>query len=260
MSKSVLLDIEDKMAIITLNEPSSLNALSEKLVKDFTEALEQIKYNPKIRVVLLKGNGRVFSTGGNIKDFPEEAHQATVGREYMDSYANLIRELAQLELPTIAAVHGYSYGAGFSIALACDFIVASASASFSMVFNKVGLVPDLAALYHLPRIVGMARAKEIVYSARAISAQEAKEYGMVFEIVSEEELHSKALELAESFTTKATRSIGLTKYLLNQSFELPLPQFLQQERLVQAVAFSSDDFAEGSTAFLEKRKPNFQGK
>lgn len=178
----------------------------------------------------------------------------------MESPVILLTALAQLEKPTIAAVNGFAFGAGFSIAIACDFVIASENAKFSMVFNKIGLIPDLGALYHLPRIVGKTRAKEIVYSARDISAQEAKEYGIVLDIVPQEELLQKSLQLANSLTEKATKSIGLSKYLMNQSFELTLPQFLQEERFAQAIAFSTDDYAECVAAFLEKREPKFKGR
>jgi 2-(1,2-epoxy-1,2-dihydrophenyl)acetyl-CoA isomerase len=261
MSKdSVLIEINNCVATITLNEPKSLNSLSLALVKGLKEAIREVKENNEVRAIILTGNGKAFCAGGNIKEFPDGIQKASIGREYMEESVSLLTGLAQLEKPTVAAVNGYAVGAGFSLALACDFVLATEETIFAMVFNKIGLVPDLGGLYHLPRIVGMARAKEIVFSARDISAKEAKDYGIVLDIVRQEELIEKAQELAGSLAIKATQAIGLSKFILNRSFELSLEQLLQEERFAQAVAFSTDDHAEGIKAFFEKRSPQFSGK
>ncbi|MBU8906228.1 enoyl-CoA hydratase/isomerase family protein [Desertibacillus haloalkaliphilus] len=260
MSEAVLLHVNEGVAKITLNRPEKLNVLSNEIIAGLRDALQEVKSNSAIRAVIITGNGKGFCAGGDITSFPKGYDNASVGRDYMKFGLPLITDLAQLEKPVIAAVNGYAVGAGFSLALACDFVIATEQSSFAMVFNKIGLIPDLGGLYHLPRMVGMARAKELVFSGRTISAKEAKKYGIVLDIVQNQELITKAEELATSLGTKATQAIGLAKFMLNRSFESSLEQMLREEALVQSVAFSTEDHDEGVRAFFEKRDPNFLGK
>jgi 2-(1,2-epoxy-1,2-dihydrophenyl)acetyl-CoA isomerase len=255
---TVLTEVKNGVAIITLNEPKSLNALSGEIVEGLTNAIKAIKHDPAVRAVILTGNGKSFCSGGNIKSFSSVTSAAS-GRKYMLETGGFIKDLAELEKPVIAAVTGYAVGAGFSIAIACDFVIASPHSKFSLGFHKVGLVPDLGGLYHLPRIVGMARAKELAFSDRTLSAKEAKEYGICLEIVEEEQLLSRAQEFAESFASSSTIAIGLAKSLLNHSFESSLDDILHEEAMVQGIAFSTVDHKEGVRAFMDKTKPIFTG-
>ncbi|MDE5411791.1 enoyl-CoA hydratase/isomerase family protein [Alkalihalobacterium chitinilyticum] len=256
---AVLFEVENGVATITLNRPKQMNTLSDEIVEGLKNALTRIKEDSAIRAVILTGNGRAFCAGGDIKSFPGNGNNAAVSREYMKFGLPFIVEIAQLEKPVVAAVHGYAVGAGFSIAIASDMIIASEESTFAMSFNKVGLVPDLGGLYHLPRIVGMARAKELALTGRSITPYEAKEYGLVLDVVPQEELLEKAKELATKLAEGATQALGLTKHILNRSYELSLEQVLREEAMAQAIAFSTDDHKEGVKSFFEKRKPIFSG-
>jgi 2-(1,2-epoxy-1,2-dihydrophenyl)acetyl-CoA isomerase len=258
MQNAVKYEVEEGIATITFNQPDKMNSLSREMVEGFSSSLMKIKKDPRIRAVVLTGSGKAFCAGGNIKGFPTEGSPILV-REIMKNDFPFLLDLVHLEKPVIAAVNGYAVGAGFSIALACDFIFASEDSTFSMSFNKVGLVPDLGGLYHLPRIVGMARAKELALTGRIISGKEAMDYGIVLEVLPKKELIQRAKSFASTLANCATQAIGLTKYMLNRSFESSLEQFLREESMTQAIAFSSNDFKEGIKSFIDKRNPNFSG-
>jgi 2-(1,2-epoxy-1,2-dihydrophenyl)acetyl-CoA isomerase len=255
---AVLTEIKNGVALITLNEPKSLNSLSVEIVDGLTKSLRSIKHDPAVRAVILTGNGKAFCAGGNIKSFSSITSAAS-GRRYMHETGGFIKDLVQMEKPVIAAVNGYAVGAGFSIAIACDFVIASPHSKFALGFHKVGLVPDLGGLYHLPRIVGMARAKELAFSDRTLSAMEAKEYGICLEVVEEDQLLSRAEEMASSFAASPTIAIGLAKVMLNRSFESSFEDVLREEGMVQGISFTTEDHKEGVRAFIEKTNPNFTG-
>ena len=257
-NQAVLTEVKNGVALITLNEPNSLNALSSEIMQGLTQAVTSIKHDSAVRAVILTGNGRAFCAGGNIKGFGNTS-SAAAGRKRMKEGLNFLKDLAQMEKPVIAAVNGYAIGAGLSLALACDFVISAETSKFGLGFHKIGLVPDLGALYHLPRIVGMARAKELAFSDRTLSAAEAKEYGICLEVVEAEQLLSRAQEIAESFASSSTIAIGLAKSLLNRSFESSLDEVLHEEAMVQGIAFTTADHKEGVRAFLEKTKPVFTG-
>lgn len=257
-SQAVLTEVKNGVARITLNEPDSLNALSTAIIEGLNETIGSIKNDPDIRAVILTGNGRAFCAGGNIKGF-SSISSAAAGRKRMEDHTHFLKDLAQMEKPVIAAVDGHAVGAGFSIALACDFIIASERSKFALGFHKIGLVPDLGGLYHLPRIVGMARAKELAFSDRTLTAAEAKDYGICLEVVEAEQLLDRTQEIAETFASSPTIAIGLAKSLLNRSFESTFDDMLREESMVQGIAFTTADHKEGVRAFLDKTKPNFTG-
>ncbi|WEG14381.1 enoyl-CoA hydratase/isomerase family protein [Pullulanibacillus sp. KACC 23026] len=259
MSEAVIVEVKEHVAWITLNEPESLNALSNEMASGLTEALEHLRKDNEVRAVVLTGNGKAFSAGGNIKGFPKESSPGWL-RGYIHDTIGFLKGLAELEKPVIAAVNGFAVGAGLSIALACDMVLAVPHAQFSLGFHKLGLVPDLGALYHLPRVVGMARAKELAFSNRTLTSQEAKDYGIVLEIVEEDGLLTRAGELAEELAQSATLAIGLAKSILNHSFESSLDAIMKEEAAIQALAFASEDHQEGVKAFLTKSKPVFKGR
>nr|WP_263326630.1 enoyl-CoA hydratase [Neobacillus sp. Marseille-Q6967] len=257
-NQAVITEVKDGYAIVTLNQPNALNALSTEIVEGLTESMNRLKHDPAIRAVILTGHGRAFCAGGNIKGF-SDVTSAAGGRKYMQDHTGFLKDLAQMEKPVIAAVNGYAVGAGLSIAIACDVVIAVPYAKFALGFHKLGLVPDLGALYHLPRVVGMARAKELAFSDRTLSATEAKEYGICLEVVEEGQLLNRAEELAASFAASPTIAIGLAKSILNRSFESSLEDILREEALVQGISFTTVDHKEGVRAFLEKSKPTFTG-
>lgn len=259
MAEAVLFEVKKGVAWITLNEPDSLNALSNEMAAGLTEAVERIRNDSEIRSVVLTGNGKAFCAGGNIKGFPKDQSPGIL-RKYIHDTIDFVKKLAEVEKPVIGAINGYAVGAGLSIALACDLVLTVPHAQFALGFNKIGLVPDLGALYHLPRVVGMARAKELAFTNRMLSAEEAKEYGIVLEIVEADKLLARAEALAEELAQSATLAIGLAKSLLNHSFESTLESVIKEEASIQALAFSSEDHQEGVRAFLQKTKPSFKGR
>ncbi|MFJ7637984.1 enoyl-CoA hydratase/isomerase family protein [Peribacillus sp. NPDC097206] len=257
-NEAVIMQVNNGIATITLNEPNSLNALSGAIIEKLNHFFNSIKNDSSIRAVILTGNGRSFCAGGDIKGFSKVTSAAS-GRKYMQKHSSFLKELVNMEKPVIAAVNGFAIGAGFSIAIACDIVIASSKAKFGLNFNKVGLVPDLGALYHLPRIVGMARAKELAFSDRILSASEAKDYGICLEVVEEDNLLNFCTDLANSFVANPPIAIGLTKTMLNHSMESSLEDILNEEAMVQGIVFNTQDHQEGVRAFIDKTKPNFTG-
>lgn len=247
--EAVLFEVENAVAQITLNQPEKMNALSNEIIEGFKSSINKVKKDPKIRSVIITGRDKAFSAGGDIKSFPSATTAIT--REYVQAVQTVVTELVHLEKPVIAAVNGFAVGAGFSIAIACDLVIASENAKFSMAFNKVGLIPDLGALYHLPRIVGQQRAKELCFSGRMLSAQEALDYDLVLQVVSDEDLLAEARKLAELLSQGPTIALGLSKSILNRSSELSFTQFLQEEAMAQAIVFTTEDYREGKQAFNE---------
>lgn len=255
----VRLEIKNEIAFIEMNDPKALNALSSEMASGLDNAVKTVKNDLEVRAVILTGAGRAFCAGGNIKGFPTDSSPAAT-RSYMHRTIGFVRDLAQMEKPVIAAVNGFAVGAGFSLALACDFVIATPSAQFSLGFHKIGLIPDLGALYYLPRVVGMARAKELALTSRTLTAEEAINYGICLEVVPGEELMTRAEALANDLATSASVALSLTKTVLNHSFESSLDDILQEEAYAQSLAFMTDDHKKGVQAFINKVKPNFTGK
>lgn len=249
--------VENGVATITFNRPQKMNALSAELVSGFQSALEQAAADPHVRSVILTGGGKAFSAGGDLASFSEL--DALKGKRYLQQAHRLLLTLHGLEKPVVAAVNGFATGAGFNIALACDLVIAGEEAKFGQVFSKVGLIPDFGGMYFLPRVVGLARAKELMYSGRIITAKEAHAYGIVLEVTAQDELMERARAIAESLAAGPTAALGMTKAILNRSHELSLEQLLHEEAMAQGIAFSTKDHQEGVRAFFEKRAPEFTG-
>lgn len=257
---SVLFDLKNGVLTITFNEPENMNVATPGIVSGLKKAVHELNTNPEVRAGIITANGKAFSAGGNLKGFPEQARSnASLGRVYMQEAHEIVRGLALLEKPLIAAVNGLAVGAGFSKALLCDFIIASEKAKFSMAFSKVGLVPDFAGLHHLPRFTNIQRAKELLFTGRMITAQEAKEYNIVLEVVPEDELLSRAQKFAEQLAQGPTAAIAMAKSILNRAYETSLEHSLQEEAMAQGIAFTTADHQEGINAFFENRQPEFKG-
>jgi len=207
--------------------------------------------------VVIAGAGGAFCAGGDLQGLTQRQPGTAAGRDRIRRLHRWFRELVNLEKPVIAAVDGAAFGAGFNLALAADFILCSPRARFSQVFGRVGLVPDLGGFFLLPRIVGLQRAKELVFSARQVDPAEALQLGIVYEIHPEETLLAAALALAERFHDAATPSIGMAKSILNQSFHLDQHALAELEAYAQAMALDSAYFAAAAKRFLEKTPPLF---
>jgi 2-(1,2-epoxy-1,2-dihydrophenyl)acetyl-CoA isomerase len=247
---------------VTLNRPDSLNAFTRQLHAELAEALRGAERDGDVRVVLLTGAGRAFCAGQDLK----EAHQAgETGQPRLSGllrthYNVLVKRLRTIEKPVIAAVNGVAAGAGLGMALACDLRIASSSASFVSAFSAIGLVPDSGTFYHLPRLIGWAKAMELMLTSDRLTADEALRLGLVNRVAPADQFEAAVCELAERLASGPTLAYSLIKRGLNRSHGADLDTVLEMEAQYQAIAGQSDDFRKGVTAFLEKRRPRFQGR
>jgi 2-(1,2-epoxy-1,2-dihydrophenyl)acetyl-CoA isomerase len=252
-------ELRDGVGTITLDRPDALNALNLQLKAELADALREIAGDPEVRAVLVTGAGRAFCSGGDITQMDPDRPPRESRRRMLKLLHEVFIPLARLEKPVIAAVNGHAHGAGLSLAMACDLVVAARGAQFSLAFARLGLIPDCGALYFLPRLVGVARAKELVFSARRFAADEARELGIVHEVVDDEQLLETAMERARTLARGPSVALGMAKRLLDQSPILSLDDMAELESYGQSVAVASDDHREGVTAFFEKRAAEFTG-
>jgi len=259
MGSHVIVEKRDHVSIIRLNLPQKMNPFEKKLRTDLKSALMQFRDDDESRAAILTGEGKAFCAGGSLEEF-KDGINAVDGVSYMMEHGEITLLIANTEKPIIAAVNGAAIGAGFSLALACDIVIASSNAMFSAVFSKVGLVPDMGSLYFLPRAVGMRRAKELIFTARNIKAEEAQQMGIVNQVVDPESLESHAFDLARKLASGPAVAFGLVKTILSRSLEGSLQDILQYEVYAQSICFQTQDHKEGVQAFYEKRTPVFTGK
>lgn len=252
-------EVRERVGTITLARPEAMNALNRQLKDELGATLRAIAADREVGAVVLTGEGRAFSAGGDIVQMePTRGPMAT--RAHMHHLLQtVVLPLARLEKPVVAAVNGHCHGLGMSLALACDIAYAARGAVFSMAFTRVGLVPDGAAIYFLPRIVGLNRAKELVLTARRFSAAEALELGVVSRVVDDEALMEEAFATARTLASGATLALGLSKRLLDQAPLLSLEEAAEREAQAQALMMATEDHAEGVAAFRERRTPAFRG-
>jgi 2-(1,2-epoxy-1,2-dihydrophenyl)acetyl-CoA isomerase len=229
--------------------------MRELLAKHFSE----LRYDNTVRAIIVTGAGKGFCSGADVGRMEKADLLAT--RERLQKGAHpIIRALHSIEKPVIAAVRGAAVGVGWSIALACDFVVASETAKFSQIYRRVGLVPDGGASWFLARMLGMPRAKELVFSGRIVPAQEALSLGLVNYVVPDNELMTKADELAKDYAEAPTFALGMAKKLMHMAAGPSLEDFLEWEAMVQPQMNQTADHEEGVAAFKEKRKPIFHGR
>lgn len=253
------LRIEGPVAKIVLNRPEKLNALTYEMRRQLREHLSAVRFDRNIRAIILTGEGRAFCTGADVGrmqrgDLREEREKLQGGSH---SY---MRVLHAIEKPVIAAVRGPTVGIGWSIALGCDLIIASETARFAQVFKRIGLAPDGGAIWFLTRRIGLARAKELVFTARWVEAQEALSLGLVNEVVPDHTLLARAESLAADMAEGPTFALGLAKKLFHMATAPSLDDYLDYESFVQPQLDNSEDHREGVAAFREKRQPVFKGR
>lgn len=256
--QAVLLDERSEgVATLTLNRPDALNALNAELRGELLAALNQARRDDSVRSVVLTGAGRGFCAGADLRGGSDEREYRRV---LAAEYNPLIQAIRTLAKPVVASVNGVAAGAGMSLALAADIVVASAEARFVPAFNRIGLVPDSGLTRTLVRALGRHRAMEILLGEREVSAAEAHESGLVAAVVTAERLPEATRELAQRLAAGPTRAIGLTKRLVNATEDLSLADSLAAEAALQEVAGRSEDHVEGVDAFREKREPQFRGR
>ncbi len=261
--ETVQFEIADHVAVITLSRPDVFNAFNDQFSKELLGALKEAERSAEVRAIILTGAGKAFSSGQDLGDLKKKyvpGHVPHLGDDLRRRYDPIIKKICEMDKPVIAAVNGVAAGAGCSLALACDLRVASEHATFIEVFINVGLIPDSASTFFLPRLVGLGRAMELCCTGRKVDAAEALQIGLVNQVVPAAELMTAAKALAGRLVSLPGRGIALTKQLLRKSFENSLDEQLVAEAFAQETAGMTADHYEGVIAFIEKRKPNFTGK
>lgn len=256
MADEVLTARDGAVLTITLNRPDVLNAFNAAMHAALREALDEAA-DAAVRAVVLTGAGRGFCVGQDLTEFRETPD---IGSALRERYHPNILAIRRLEKPVLAAVNGPAAGAGLSLACACDIRIASDVAVFVPAFITIGLVPDAGGAYFLHRLLGTARAFELMASGRRLSAEEAKEWGLVSEVVEADRLAERAAETAATWASMPTRGVAMTKRLFDHAERAVLEETLALEADLQAQATQTEDFAEGVAAFLEKREPRFTGR
>ena len=259
--ESILFENTDGVAVITLNRPDKLNSFTVAMHLELRDALEQVKADRSVRVLLLTGAGRGFCAGQDLSDRAVKPGEAAVdlGQSIEKYYGPLVKTLRALPMPVICAVNGVAAGAGANIPLACDIVLAARSASFVEVFCKLGLIPDTGGTYFLPRLLGTARAMGMALLGEKISAEQAEQWGLIWKCIDDDQLQQQARAMAQHFAKAPTKGLAHTKAALYQSPANTLEQQLDLERDSMRALGASGDYREGVAAFLEKRAPQFTG-
>lgn len=252
--ETVLFDVNNGIATLTLNRPDVFNAFNEQLSADVNDVLKKTAKDKSIRVLVITGSGKAFCSGQDLKAIAGNKNRSLSDSLYK-RYNPMIKAIRNLPIPVICKLNGVAAGAGCSLALSCDMIVASENASLIEVFVNVGLVLDSGSSYFLPRLIGSARAFELATLGSKVTAQQAADWGMINKVVKLEELDEEVNKLAEHYSLAPTKAIGLMKKMLNKSFTSDLDTMLEYEAYCQEIAGRSEDYKEGVTAFNEKRKP-----
>lgn len=260
MTSPVLYETADAVATITLNRPDSLNALSSDLMTALRTHVEAAEHDPAVRAVLITGSGRGFSSGADLAEASNRPRDRNSGQTLRERYHPVILALRRMPKPVISAVNGVAAGAGMSIALSADIVLAARSAVFLQAFARIGLVPDAGSTWLLDRYAGSMRARAMAMLAEKIPADQAREFGLVWQVHDEEALMPAARELAARMAAMPTRALGLIKRTLDAAAVNPLVQQLEVEADHQVLAQQGEDFKEGVRAFLEKRQPKFTGR
>lgn len=258
MDQIIIEKTEASLLTILMNRPDMVNALNLDLAQALARTLQRAGQNDAIRAVVLRGAGGTFSAGGDLKYMKE--HRAESKKNFLEisQYLNeAVKTITTMAKPVVAAVEGHAYAAGFGLALSCDLVVAKTSAMLSPSFLNIALSPNAGTTYFLPRILGPKRATEAFIRAQAFTATEAYHAGIVNHVWEDSVFEDNLKDLTDDLSRRPSQSLGRIKKLMNSTFQLTLSDQLAQERKEIAASSTSDDFEEGVTAFVEKRRPNF---
>jgi 2-(1,2-epoxy-1,2-dihydrophenyl)acetyl-CoA isomerase len=258
MQPSVLIEINNSIAFITLNRPDKFNSFNREMALRLQNILDECENNKAIRCIYLTANGKAFCAGQDLSELVGD-NAPTISQILSEHYNPIITRLRNIPLPIVCAVNGVAAGAGANIALACDIVVTSNSASFIQAFSKIGLMPDSGGTFALPRLIGFQRASALMMLGDKISAVEALQMGMIYKVFSDENFNVESIKIAEILATMPTKGLAYTKFALNQSMNNSLEEQLKLEDEYQQKAAATKDFSEGVIAFIEKRKANFKG-
>jgi len=260
--KNIILEEEDGVATITLNRPNSFNALNLEIGRELVDAIEKCTKDVRAKVLVITGAGRAFCAGGDLKAAKErlDGNPSDFFRDLTKFFHRVILDIRMMPKPVIASINGPAAGAGFSLALACDIRIASEKAIFKQAYTSVGLVPDGGLTFHLPKLVGLGKATELIFLDKGISAGEAEKLSLVNQVVPEEKLKEATLEVAKRLAKGPSLAFARAKALLNKALISSLESQLEDERQGVIVSGDTEDFREALLAFFERREPKFKGK
>lgn len=257
---TILFEKQGHIARLTLNRPEAYNSFTREMALSLIDHLNKINEDSELRVVVLTGNGKAFCAGQDLKEVLNPETNIGFERIVEEHYNAIIKAIINLRQPVIAAVNGVAAGAGANIALACDITLASEKASFIQAFSKIGLIPDSAGTYILPRIIGMARAKALALTGDKVSAEEAERMGMIYKCIDMDQFDTQVEQYANNLAALPPLGLSYTKKLFLDSMANTLDQQLELEKEYQIKAGSTEDYNECVQAFVEKRPPQIKGK
>ena len=255
---SILTEEKNNVLVVTLNRPEKLNCFNREMALQLISVLDEAENNNNIRAIIITGMGKAFCAGQDLSE-AIDPNGPGIKKIVGEHYNPIILKIRSIEKPIIGVINGVAAGAGANIALACDIIYASKSASFIQAFSKIGLIPDSGGTYTLPRLVGFNLASALMISGDKLSADDAKNFGIVYKVFDDENLMELSIASAIKIAAMPTKAIGLTKRLLNKTYSNSLEQQLLLEKNLQIEAANTSDYKEGVNAFLEKRSPYFKG-
>lgn len=260
-SKILIWEKKEGVGLITLNRPERFNALNREIMLDLLQVIQEAAVDDEVRAIVITGNGKAFCSGGDlIGHISFETKEPVRRQEYIKEGGLISMALQKVPKPIIAAVNGIAAGAGMDLALACDIRIASEQARFSEVFAKAGLVPDMGGSWFLPRLVGLGKALELIFTGDIIDANEAYRIGVVNYVVPHEELLDKAMEMAGKFAKGPAQSYKFAKWAVYRALSLDLPAACEHEMFAQNLLIDTEDVQNAVQAFREKRTPEFKGK
>lgn len=260
MAESILFKIENNIAHIAFNRPEVFNSFNREMALNLQEVLDSCEKNQEVRAIIITGSGKAFCAGQDLKEVTSSESNPGFKKILDEHYNPIITKIRNIKKPIVAAVNGVAAGAGANIALACDIVVAHEKVIFIQAFSLIGLIPDSAGTFFLPRLIGFQKASALAMLGDKVSAEEAERLGMIYKVISFENFEEEVKQLALKLAQMPTLALGKIKEAFNKSLNNNLEQQLALESKLQIEAAQTEDYKEGVAAFMEKRQPNFKGK